>query len=160
VRAKGDIARSPGHRRPDFGFEPLPIFTHQTNRGDFGPANLGSQQGDIVKGLFWTGIEDLISTQRLEALRFVGWQRSDHWTKSGGAPTARCRFTIFNINIIFFEDNHVTCPAKMIFDTHLRIAPQSVETHQPKVPARFSRPRSGFLVILAVVLVRFFWGVD
>ena len=103
VRAKGDIARGPTHRRPDFGFEPLPIFTHQTNRGDFGPANLGSQKGDIVKGLFWTGIEDIVSAQRLEPLRFVGWQRSDHWTKSVGAPDARYRFTIFNINIIFVE---------------------------------------------------------
>ena len=68
VRAKGDVARgfASTHRpRPELGFEPLPIFIHQADRGDCGPAKQRSQKSDVVKGLFRIGIKDVVALQRL-----------------------------------------------------------------------------------------------
>src|ERR1700722_8696878 len=81
MRAKGDVARSFAHRCPELGFEPLAIVINQADRRDCGPANLRSQQSDVVKCLFWSCIKDVVVMERTKSLCFVRWQWGDHGKK-------------------------------------------------------------------------------
>jgi hypothetical protein len=75
---------------------------NETYHGNFGPAYLRSQKGNVVESLLWTGIEDIVAVKSVKALILVGWQRGAHRTKSLVAYL----FTVSNINTIY-PSNHI-----------------------------------------------------
>ena len=60
------------------GFEPLPGFVHQGDHRDGHVAEIGSQRGNVVVGLFRRRIEDVIFPQGGQSLGLVVWYRGFH----------------------------------------------------------------------------------
>ena len=72
VRGKGGIARSLRDVQPDPRLEPVAVRVHQAHQRHRGLADLGSQTGQVVEGFLGWRVEDVVSSQRLESIDFVG----------------------------------------------------------------------------------------
>jgi hypothetical protein len=62
-------------RCPELEFKLLAIVINEAVYGDFGPAYLRSQKGNVVESLFGTDIEDIVALKRIKSLSLVGRQR-------------------------------------------------------------------------------------
>jgi hypothetical protein len=60
MSAKGHVARRFGHIKTDFGFEPLPMCIHKTDKRNGRSTDLCCDGRQIVKGFFRWSVEDIV----------------------------------------------------------------------------------------------------
>ena len=68
---EGHVARRFARRHSNLRLEPLPMGVNQTHQRDGSATDHGGKTGQIIEGVFGRRVEDVVSTQRVEARRFI-----------------------------------------------------------------------------------------